>query len=102
MAVMDLPHTMTVERLVSSGAIKEAYTVRPGSIACFLQPVAPQEAGAVVGGQFTKGYRCFIDYDSNVKTKDRVTINGSKYNVSGLTEHQYGTWPHKVLSLEAI
>ena len=97
-----MPHTLTVERLVANGAIKEAYSARPGSIACFLQPIAPQELGAAVAGEFTKGYRCYVDYESNVKPKDRVTIDGTKYSVSGMTEHRYGSWPHKVLSLEAI
>jgi hypothetical protein len=102
MAVMNLPHSMTVERLVANGAIKEAYSSRPGTIACFLQPELPVENQAAIGGQMTKSSRCFVDYTANVKPKDRVTIDGKKYNVAGVREHQYGSWPHKVLSLEAI
>lgn len=102
MALMDLPHTLTVERLGASGAYKELYVVRAGTIDCFLQPANPQAAGVAMGDAFTKASRCFVDYTANVKPKDRVTIDGTKYNVSGMVEHRYGSWPHKVLTLEAI
>lgn len=98
---MSLPHTMSVERLGASGANKELYTSRP-DVACFLQPDLPTETAAAIGGQFTKPNRCFVDYYANVKVKDRATIDGITYNVSGSREHRYGSWPHKVLTLEAI
>jgi SPP1 family predicted phage head-tail adaptor len=94
---------MSVERLATSGtnANKELYTPRP-DVKCFLQPALEVETPNATGSTFTKSSRAFIDYDTNVKPKDRVTINGQKYNVSGMREHQYGTWPHKVVTLEAI
>lgn len=102
MAGPDLPHTMTVERLTASGTIKEAYVARPGTIKCWLQPALAIDTASGMGGQMTKGSRCFVDYSANVKNKDRITIDGVRYNVSGMTEHQYGDWPHKVLSVEAV
>ena len=102
MAHMPLPHTMTVERLAATTSKKEGYQDRPGSIACFLQPAMDAETDTGNGSTFTKANRCFIDYTSDVRTKDRVEIGGQKYNVSGMTEHAYGTWPHKVLTLQSI
>lgn len=102
MAIMDLPHTMSVERLATtSGSHKEQYTPRP-DVACFLQPELPADNAAAMGGQMTKSSRCYVDFNANVKVKDRVAINGKRYNVAGMREHGYGGWPHKVLSLEAI
>lgn len=103
MPAMDLPHSLTVERLAANGAIKEAYAAVGSAIACFLQPELPTENTAAVGGQMTKSWRCFVAYAADVQPKDRVTIDGDKYNVAGVRKHNYGdSWPHKVLSLEAI
>lgn len=101
MAHMPLPHTMNIERLGSSGANKEVFTSRP-SISCFLQPAMDAESDTGQGSVFAKGSRCFVEYAANVKVKDRVEIDGKKYNVSGETSHQYGSWPHRVLTLQAI
>lgn len=92
---------MSVERLGTSGLNKERYTSRP-NVACFLQPMADADTDTGQGSTFTKAYRAFVDFDSNVKVKDRVQIGDQKYNVSGETTHQYGTWPHRVLTLQAI
>ena len=100
MAQMTLPHTMSIERLGTSGANKEVFTSRP-DIRCFLQPNTDAEANSGSADAMSKASRCFVDYAANVKVKDRVTINGVKYNVSGETSHQYGSWPHKVLTLQA-
>lgn len=101
MAIMALPHTMSIERLGTSGANKEAYTSRP-DIKCFLQPAMDADGDTGSGSAFAKASRCFVDYAANVKVKDRVQIDGVKYNVSGETSHQYGSWPHRVLTLQAI
>lgn len=92
----NLPHTMTVERLSTSGN-KELYTARP-DVQCFLQPVDDVKAQSE-GGAFAKARQCFVPFDANVKLKDRVTIDGVKFNVAGERTHQYGSWPHRVLRL---
>lgn len=103
MAKMPLPHTMTVERLDGEAdSIRESYEAVAGTIACFKQPELPIDNQAAMGGQMTKSWRCYVDFDADVQDKDRVTIDGDKYNVAGVREHNYGTWPHRVLSLEAI
>lgn len=96
---MNLPHTMQVERLGTTTALKETYTSRP-DVACFLQPAAERFGLSTEGQVFSKNARCYVDYAANVKGKDRVTINGKRYTVAGERTHQYGTWPHRVLSLE--
>jgi hypothetical protein len=101
MAVMDLPHTMSVERLSTASAAKEGYTPRD-DVACFLQPAGDAETDTGQAQAFTKPNRCFVDFAANVKVKDRVTISGQRYNVSGMIEHAYGVWPHKVLTLQTI
>jgi len=101
MANMPLPHSLTVERLAAD-AHKETYQAVGSAIPCFLQPANSVEVQAPMGDAFTKSYRCFVDFAANVKVKDRVDIDGQKFNVMGLTQHEYGTWPHKVLALEAI
>lgn len=97
---MALPHTMTVTRLSTSGTNKELYTSRP-DVACFLQPAVD----TFVEGQpstITKGRRCFVDFASNVKLKDKVTIDGDVYTVAGSMDRSYGSWPHRVLRLEEL
>lgn len=100
MAIMTLPHTMSIERLGTTSANKETYTSRP-DIKCFLQPAIDTEGDTGQASTMAKASRCFVDYAANVKVKDRVTIDGVKYNVSGEVSHQYGSWPHRVLTLQA-
>lgn len=99
---MVLPHSMTVQRLTSVGTVRESYTDRPDPVACFLQPAtdanAPGDAGVI-----SQGSRAYIAFASDVRNKDRVTINGNQYQVSGVVEHPYGqSWPHKVLQLNKL
>lgn len=101
MAKMPLPHSMTVTRLSASGTNKELYGAVGTAIACWVQP-ADSEMMEAQGATFSKTFRCFVDYAANVKVKDRVTIGGNVYNVQGERTHQYGTWPHRVLTLELI
>lgn len=98
---MTLPHTMVVTRLSTSSAHKESYTTRP-DVSCFLQPATETDTQLTEAQPMGKTSKAYVEFTANVKVKDRVTVNGVTYNVSGSREHQYGTFPHKVLILTEL
>lgn len=96
---MNYPHTATVQRKTKSGT---SYTFGSvGTVLCFLQPI-DEESAQAFGITFTKGSRCYLPYDADVLTGDRLTVDGTTYGVAGIRKHNYGNLKHQRAVLEEV
>jgi len=71
-------HDITVERLVQSGN-KQVFG-SPTTAKGFLQALDTEDA-LQADGVFILSYKLYIEYATDVKEGDRITVDGIKYNV---------------------
>lgn len=96
---MNFPHTATLERMTASGT-KFIFTSNGGT-ACFLQPI-DGETAELFAVTFTKGSVAYLPLAADVKTSDRLIIDGIKYGVKGVLNRPYGSLKHKKAILEQL
>ena len=96
-----LPHTATISRLSQgAGQNTRTYGVKSSGVPCFLQPLEASQSilyGLAVG----QGYRCYFDMSADIKTQDKLVIDGQEFRVNGLNIYNYGFHPHKRATIVA-
>lgn len=96
---MTFPHSGRLQTLVKSNGM---YDFTNGdTVDCFLQPITGEEA-QLFGIVFSKGFVCFVPYETTITEKMQIVIDDVTYGVKGVKVHNYGSIKHKKAILEKI
>lgn len=96
---MNFPHTATIQASIKAGT-KYTYA-DAGTTRCFLQPLSDEET-QLFGMAFSKSFRCYIPFATEVTESMRLIIDGDTYGVRGVRTHNYGSLAHKRAILERL
>jgi len=94
---MNFPHTITVKRLVASGT---QYIYQDlSTIKAFVQPLDINSSNVLNQG-FAQSSYAYLPIAADVVQNDRITYDGTLYDVRGVKSYKYGSLTHKKALLE--
>ncbi|KKM78985.1 hypothetical protein LCGC14_1354520 [marine sediment metagenome] len=95
-----LNRDVEVKRLTYSGTPKKGVFGVVATFKGYLRPLTEVQASAN-GFQFGQGFSLLADESADIKESDEITIEGKKYKVQGVANHDRGGLQHKraILSL---
>lgn len=78
-----------IKRQTYVGNLSSFTTV--GSATCYLRPLSEIESSSN-GFQYGTAYNAIFETDVDVREMDKIVIDGTEYLVSGVTNHNRGSY----------